>query len=94
MHPDNRITNKSIGAKTMPGNPSKSKPEPKLYKFPLRRNISAIYIRNVIIEAEIAGIQIDTNLCFPKRNEPKNTPTVTPSKIKKTDINEADRGDT
>ena len=78
----------------MPGNPSKSKPEPKLYKCPLRRNISAIYIRNVITDAEIAGIQIDTNLCFPKRKEPKNTPTVTPSRMKKIDINEADSGDT
>ena len=74
--------------------PSKNKPEPKLYKCPLRRNISAIYIRNVIMDAEIAGIQIDTSFRFPKRNEPKNTPTVTPSRIKKTDIKEADRGDT
>ena len=94
MHPDNRITNKSIGAKTMPGNPSKSKPEPKLYKCPLRRNISAIYIRNVIIDAEIAGIQIDTSFRFPKRKEPRNTPTVTPSRMKKAVIKDADRGET
>ena len=94
MHPDNRITSKSIGAKTMPGKLSKIKPEPKIYKCPLSRNISAIYIRRVITADEIDGIQIDTSFRFPKRKEPRNTPTVTPSRMKKTVINEADRGET
>ena len=94
MHPDNRITSKSIGAKTMPGKLSKIKPEPKIYKLPLSRNISAIYIRRVITAAKIAGIQVDTSFRFPKRNEPKKTPTVTPSRIKKTVIKDADSGET
>ena len=94
MHPDNRITSKSIGAKTMPGKLSKIKPEPKIYKWPLSRNISAIYIRRVITAAKIAGIQIDTSFRFPKRKEPRNTPTVTPSRMKKTVIKDADRGET
>ena len=78
----------------MPGKLSKIKPEPKIYKLPLSRNISAIYIRRVITAAKIAGIQIDTSFRFPKRNEPRNTPTVTPSRMKKTVIKDADRGET
>ena len=94
IHPDSRITNKSIGAKTIPGKPSNINPEPKLYKCPLRRNISAIYINSVITDAEIAGIQIDMSFRLPKRNEPINTPVVTPNRTKKTVINDADKGDT
>ena len=94
IHPDNTITSKSIGAKTIPGRPSNKKPVPKLYKWPLSRNISAIYIRKVITDDEIAGIQIDTSFRFPKRNEPTNTPAVTPSRIKKTVIKNADKGET
>ena len=94
IHPDNRITNKSIGAKTIPGKPSNIKPEPKLYKCPLRRNISAIYMRSVITDAEIAGSQIDTTFRFSKMNEPTNTPAVTPNRAKNTVINVADKGDT
>ena len=94
IHPDIRITTKSIGAKTMPGKLSKIKPEPKLYKCPLSRNISAICIRKVITAAEIAGIQIDKSFRLPIRNEPRNTPTVTPSRVKKKVIKEADRGET
>ncbi len=94
IHPDSRITNKSIGAKTIPGKPSNIKPEPKLYKCPLRRNISPIYIRSVITDAEIAGSQTDMSFRFPKRNEPTNTPAVTPNRTKNNVINAADKGDT
>ena len=94
IHPDNRITSKSIGAKTMPGNPSKSKPEPKLYKCPLRRIISPIYIKNVMTDVEIAGTQTDRSFRFSKRNEPTNTPAVIPNKTKNIVINAADNADT
>ena len=93
-HPDNRITNMSIGAKMIPGRLSNKKPEPRQYKCPFRRIISPTYIRSVITDAEIVGIQTDTSFRFPKRNEPTNTPAVTPNKIKNTVINTADKGDT
>ena len=91
---DNRITIRSIGAKTIPGKLSNKKPDPMLYKCPLRSTISPIYISSVITEAEIAGIQTDTSFRFPRRNDPTNTPAVTPNRIKNTVISAADRGDT
>lgn len=89
-----RIISRSIGAKTIPGKPLNINPVPKLYKCPLRRIISPIYIRNVIIEETIDGIHIEINFCFSKRNEPTNTPTVIPKRTKNTAINAADNGDT
>ena len=56
--------------------------------------ISPTYIRSVIADATIEGIQTETNFRFPKRNEPTNTPTVTPKRTKNTVINAADNGDT
>ena len=53
-----------------------------------------MYIRNVIKAAAIDGIQTETNLLFPKRNEPIKTPTVTPKRIKNTVISVADKGET
>ena len=94
IHPDSKITSKSIGAKTIPGRLSNKNPEPRIYKCPLRRIISPIYISNVITDAEIAGIQTDMSFRFPKRNEPTNTPAVTPNRTKNTVINAADKGDT
>ena len=94
MQPDTRITIKSISAKTIPGKLSNIIPEPKLYKCPFSSIISPIYIRNVIIEATIDGTQIETSFRFLKKNEPTNTPTVTPKSTKNTDINVADSGDT
>ena len=88
------MINKSIGAKTIPDMLSKINPVPKLYKCPLSRIISPIYIRNVITEATIDGLQIETNFRFSKRNEPTNTPTVTPKRTKNIVINAADNGDT
>ncbi|MBR4021467.1 MAG: hypothetical protein IKI94_02515 [Ruminococcus sp.] len=75
-HPEATIINKSIGAKTIPGIQLNIVPEPKLYKYPFSKNISPIYIRNVITEATIDGIKIETSFRFSKRNEPTNTPTV------------------
>ena len=78
----------------MPGRLSNKKPFPNKYKCPLSRIISPIYIRNVITEATIDGIKIETGFRFSKRNEPTNTPAVTPKRIKNTAINVADKGDT
>lgn len=93
-HPEATIINKSIGAKTIPGILLNIMPEPKLYKCPFSKNISPIYIRNVITEATIDGIQIETSFRFPKRNDPTNTPAVTPKRTKNIVINIADNGDT
>lgn len=86
--------NKSIGAKTIAGKLSNIIPEPKLYKCPLSRIISPIYMRKVMAEATIAGIQIETSFRFPNKNEPVNTPAVKPKRTKNTVINVADKGDT
>ena len=83
MQADAKITIKSIGANTIPGMLSNTNPVPKLYKCRFSRIISPMYIRNVMAAAAIDGIQTETNLLFPKRNEPIKTPTVTPKRIKK-----------
>ncbi len=88
------MINKSTGARIIPGMLLNIKPVPRLYKCPLSRIISPIYIRYVITEATIDGIQIETSFRVPKRNEPTNTPTVIPKRIKNTAINVADKGDT
>ena len=93
-HPDTTIINKSIGARTILGMLSNMNPSPKLYKCPFSRVISPIYIRSVITEETIAGIQIERNFRFFKRNEPTNTPVVTPKSTKNIAINAADNGDT
>lgn len=51
-------------------------------------------MRNVITAEETVGIQTDTNVFFSKRNEPMNTLTVTPKRIKNTVISVADKGET
>ena len=78
----------------MPGRPSKIKPEPKLYRCPLSKIISPMYIRSVITEATTAGIQTEIIFRFPNRNDPTKTPAVTPNRTKNTVISEADKGDT
>ncbi len=94
MQPDNRIISKSIGAKTIPGKLSNIIPVPILYKCPLSSIISPIYIRSVIAEAAIEGTPTEITSRFPKRNEPVNTPNVTPKRTKNTVISAADKGDT
>ena len=89
-----RIISKSIGAKIIPGKALNMNPTLKRYKCPLRRIISPIYIRNVIIEAAIDGIHIEKNFRFSKGNEPTNTPQVTPKRIKNAAIKVADKRDT
>lgn len=88
------MINKSTGARAIPGILLKTKPEPNIYRCPLSKIISPIYMRSVITEAVIEGIQMETNFRFSKRNEPTNTPMVTPKRMKKTAINVADKGDT
>ena len=78
----------------IPGILSKTNPVPKLYKCPFSKNISPRYIRSVIAEATIDGIQIETSFPFPKRSDPTNTPTVIPKRTKNIVINAADKGDT
>ena len=94
MPPDAITIRISAGAKTIPGMLLKTDPLPKLYKCPLSKIISPIYISSVIAPATIDGIQIETNLHLPKRKEPTNTPDVTPKRIKKTAIKAADNADT
>ena len=83
-----------MGESTMPGMLLKMNPLPKRYKCPLSRIISPIYISSVIEEATMDGIPMERNFRFPKRNEPTNTPTVTPKRTKNMLISVADKADT
>ena len=92
--PDAAITNRSAGARIIPGMLSKKIPVPKLYRLPFSRIISPRYIKRVIPEAIIAGSHTDRKLPFSNRNEPAKIPTVTPSRMKNRAISIAERGDT
>ena len=88
------MVSRSTGANTMPGRLSKKKPVPKLYRCPFSKIISPMYIRKVMREAITAGSQRERSFLLPIKNEPTNTPTVTPRRTKNTVMRIADRGAT
>lgn len=94
IDPDAIITSISIGATTMLPSPSNKNPEPKRYKWPLKRIISPIYIINVTTDATIDGISTESVFFFSSRNEPTYTPAVTPKMMKNKLISTAERVDT
>ena len=94
MAPEAIIVSISTGAKTMDGMLLKRNPVPKLYKCPLSKTISPMYIRRVMTEAATDGIQREARRLFPKKNEPTNTPTVMPRRTKNAVMRAAERGET
>lgn len=92
--PDAKTISISIGASTIPASPLNKNPEPKRYKWPLRRIISPIYIISVTADATIDGSNTDNVFFFSSRNEPTYMPAVMPNMMKNILISMAERGET
>ena len=84
----------STGARTIPGRPSKKNPSPKRYRWACSRIISPTYIISVVISESTAGTYRAILFFFFKSNEPAKMPTITPSRIKKIDMRDAESGET
>ena len=83
IHPEAIIIKISAGASTMPSSPSNKKPEPKRYRWPLKRTISPIYIMSTAKDAIIEGSNAESIFFLLTRKEPTYTPVVIPIKEKK-----------
>ena len=88
------MTRISIGANTSFPNPSNKNQLPNLYRFPLSKIISPIYMAIVTIAAIAVGSASESSFLFPIVNDPVYTPIVIPKRAKNTAISTAESGET